>query len=126
MTNKQMTKKNSIKLEKVSKVILFWMIAFVAVLTSLSYFITSWNAAMYIAPALVFGIALFVFAEVQWLDGFKRKDIWRMAGAVVAMVAILGVILEIIPGMPVVQALETFKGALSALLALYFVVEGLR
>ena len=116
----------AIKMEKVSKVILFWMIAAVAVLTSISYFVAEWNTAMYIAPALVFGIALFVFAEVHWLDGFKKKDLWRMAGAIVAMVAILGVIVEIIPGMPVISALETFKGALSALLALYFIVEGLR
>ena len=116
----------ALKIEKVSKVILFWTIAFVAVLTSLSYFITSWNTAMYIAPVLVIGISFFVLAEVKWFDGFKKRDIWRMAGTIVALVAMLGVILEIIPGMPTIQVLETFKGALSALLALYFVVEGLR
>ena len=117
---------NGPKIEKISKVILFWMVAAVAVLTSIDYFNSGWNLANYIAPIFVFGIALFVFAEVGYFSGFRKKDMWRIAGAIIALVALLGVILEVIPGMPTVAFLETIKGLLSGLLAIYFVVEGLR
>ena len=117
---------NGPKLEKISKVILFWMVAVVAVLTAVDYFNPVWNLANYIAPIFVFGIALFVFAEVQFFSGFKKKDMWRIAGAVIAMLALIGVLVEVIPGAPTIQALETVKGLLSGLLAIYFVVEGMR
>ena len=115
-----------LKIEKLSKIVLFWVVAAVAVLTAVDYFNGSWNLANYIAPVFVFGIALFVFIEVGYFSGFKKKDIWRIAGAIIAMLALIGVILEVIPGMPTVQFLETVKGLLSGLLAIYFVVEGLR
>jgi hypothetical protein len=120
------TNNMKIKIEKISKVILFWMVAAVAVLTSIDYFNSSWNLANYIAPIFVFGVALFVFAEVGYFEGFKKKDMWRIAGSIFAMLALLGVILEVIPGMPVIGPLETIKGLLSGLLAVYFVIEGLR
>jgi len=53
-----------LKITKISKVILFWMVAIVAVLTAIDYFVASWELAHYIAPIFMFGIALFVFAEV--------------------------------------------------------------
>lgn len=115
----------SVKIEKTSKVILFWTVAFIAALTAISYFAT-WNTIQYIAPALVFGIALFVFVEVGYFEGFKRKDVWRIAGSLIAIAAVIGVATELIPQIPEIGVLNTFKGALSALLAIFFVVEGLR
>ena len=115
-----------IKIEQISKVILFWMVALVAVLTAINYFVGEGFLVAYIAPVFVFGIALFVFAEVGFFSGFKKKDIWRIAGSIIAMIALVGVLVEVIPGIPTVQFLETVKGLLSGLLAIYFVVEGLR
>lgn len=115
-----------VKIEKFSKVVLFWMVAVVAILIALGYFIPSWETIRYISPVFVFGIALFVFVEVKYFDGFKKKDIWRMFGVIVAAVAMIGVILEIIPGMPQIVVLDVVKGLFAALLALYFIVEGLR
>lgn len=116
----------TLKIEKTSKVILFLMVAMIAILTAINYFVGEWGTLQYIAPALVFGTALFVFGEVGYFGGFKKKDIWRIGGAIVALVAMLGVLIELIPAIPSIQVLDTMKGFISAFLALYFVVEGFR
>lgn len=115
-----------IKLEKLSKVILFWMVAIIAVLTSINYFAGDWGTLTYIAPALVFGTALFVFVEVGYFSAFKKKDVFRIAGVFIALFAMIGVITELIPQISNIQFLDSIKGFTSALLAIYFVVEGLR
>ncbi len=117
---------NGVKIEKTSKTILFWMVAAIAVLTSINYFVSGLGTLSYIAPALVFGTALFVFAEVGYFAGFRKKDVFRIGGAIVALVAMLGVVLELIPQLGSIAVLDTFKGIISGLLAIFFVVEGLR
>ena len=114
-----------IKLEKISKVILFWMVALVSIIISIDYFVGT-VMVTYVGPIFVFGIALFVFDEVGYFDGFKKKDVWRIAGSMIAVLALIGVLFEVIPGLPSVPVFETIKGLLSGLLAIYFVVEGLR
>jgi len=118
--------KTGVKLEKLSKVVLFWTVALIAILTAINYFVSGLGILQYTAPALVFGIALFVFIEVKYFDSFKKRDVFRMGGVIIAMLAMIGVVTELIPQIGTIQFLDTIKGLVSGLLAIYFVVEGLR
>jgi len=119
-----MAKKFEPKLAQVSRLILFWMIAIVAALTAVNYFYEGWGSLKYISPVLGFGMAVVVFVEVGYFSGFNKKDVFRIAGVLVALVAMLGVILELL-GISV-GILNNVKGLVSALLAVYFIVEGIR
>ena len=120
-----MKNRTSVKIEKTSKIIMFWALALIAALTAISYFAT-WDTIQYIAPVLVLVTALVVLIEVGYLDGFKKRDIWRITGSLVALAAIIGVATELIPQIPEIAILNNIKGALMAILAIYFVIEGLR
>lgn len=116
----------SVKIENISKIILFLLVALVSILTAVAYFVTDVPAARYSALGLVFGTALFVFVEVGYFGGFKAKDPWRISGVIVAFVAILGVVLQLVPMFSDITILSSLQGFISVLLAIFFVVEGFR
>lgn len=115
-----------VKIEKGSKIVLFWAVAVISILTALNYFFPATGVIKYVGPVLSLGIALFVLGEVKYFDGFRKMDIWRMVGSIVAFIVIIGVIIELIPQIPELTLITTFQGILVSVIALYFVVEGLR
>jgi|GEM_PF-6401012 len=119
-----MAKDWNIKIGQLSKIILFLAMAAVAAIVAVDYWMPTWSLGKYVPAVFSLGAALFVFAEVSFLDGFKKKDYTRMIGAIVAIIAILGVVLTLF-GVQV-SILIAAQGFVNTLIAIYFVIEAFR
>jgi len=110
-----------IDLGRTSKLVLFYGLAIILVITAIDFFQPTWSLGAFVAPILVL-----VASSVVLINGMKekKKDIFRIFGMVIALVAIVGVILSFV-GITV-AILESAKGIVSALLAIFFIVEGWR
>jgi len=115
-----------LKIEKAGKMVIFWAVSIVLILTAINYFFPSSGTLRYVSPVFVIGGAFFVFAEAGYFKAFKKKDPIRIIGSVVAIIAILGVLMELIPQLPSIGFITAIQGWISVLLAIFFFVEGFR